>query len=52
MSVTIAMAPKKIKTVKCNICKREMETIVEENPPFYCWRCGDKHELGGFHEIK
>lgn len=38
------------KKVKCCVCGRTMETIKDENPPFYCWKCGDKLELGGFHE--
>lgn len=39
------------KKVICSVCGRNMETIEEETPPFYCFRCGDKLELGGFHEI-
>lgn len=26
------------KKVKCAICGREMETVKDENPPFYCFR--------------
>ena len=28
-----------------------METVKEEHPPYFCWRCGDKIGIGGFHEI-
>jgi hypothetical protein len=31
------------KKVKCAMCKRTMEAPVEENPPYYCWKCEDKH---------
>lgn len=34
------------KKTKCNQCGREMESPAWENPPFYCWRCSDKHEIG------
>lgn len=42
---------KKIKKCTCNICGRDMETKEDENPPYYCWKCGDKHGLGGYWEI-
>jgi len=34
------------KKSKCCMCNREMESPVWENPPFYCWKCSDKHEIG------
>ncbi len=39
------------KTVTCCKCKRKMETVKDENPPYFCWRCGDELEIGGYHEI-
>lgn len=27
-----------------------METVHDENPPYYCWKCGDELEIGGYHE--
>lgn len=40
---------KKINAICC-VCRREMEVGevrgVMENPPYYCWRCSDKHEVG------
>lgn len=51
-SARMGVSRGKKKVVKCNCCGREgMETIPEEEPPFYCWRCSDKTEIGGFHEI-
>lgn len=39
------------KKVTCCKCKRTMETVHDENPPYFCWKCGDKLEIGGYHEI-
>jgi hypothetical protein len=40
---------KKIRAT-CSVCRREMEAGSVrgemENPPYYCWRCSDKHEVG------
>lgn len=30
-------------TVNCNSCGRKMEAKREEHPPYYCWKCEDKH---------
>jgi len=47
----VAKKGNKRKSVICCTCQRTMETIEEETPPFYCFKCGDKLELGGFHEL-
>lgn len=36
----------KRKKTTCAICGKGMESPAWEEPPFYCWKCSDKHEIG------
>ena len=52
MSVTILHnTQSNKKKVTCAKCKRTMETIKDENPPYFCYKCQDYLDIGGFHEM-
>ncbi len=35
----------KYKTVKCSMCRREMDVREHENTPFYCYKCFEEAEV-------
>ncbi len=49
MSRTPVRKEKSIKA-KCSSCGRDMEAPDWERGPKYCWRCGDKYEVGNARE--
>ena len=40
-------ANRRTKQGTCSMCGGIWEGPEEENGPKYCWRCSDKHDIGG-----